>query len=258
MRNSKKSSDTLVSIVVPVFNAELFIEEAIKTVRDQTHTNWELLLVDDSSEDKSVELIEEAAKKDGRIKLFKMTENSGAALARNKGIREASGRFIAFLDADDLWTNEKLEEQLAFMQENGHSFIFSDYEFADQYGVSTGKRVNVPSHITYSKALKNPIIWTSTVIIDTQAIPKKSIYMPNIRRGQDAATWWRILRERGNAHGMNTVTAYYRRTSNSLSANKFKAVQRTWYLYRKVEHLNITLSVYNFIWYAYNASRKRI
>lgn len=248
----------LVSIVVPVYNAEGFLSDMIDSVRSQTYDNWELLLVNDCSTDGSDTLIKSYRKDDERIKLIRMKQNSGAALSRNAGTKEAKGRYLAFLDADDTWVKSKLEEQVAFMLEHGHAFTFTGYEFADEYGKSTGKRVSVPPSITYEQALKNHIIWTSTVMIDLGQVHKEVCLMPNVRRGQDAATWWQILRTTGKAYGINTTLSYYRRTNSSLSANKLKAMKRTWYLFTEVEKLSFAQSAYNFIWYGYNAVKKRV
>ena len=123
--NKTINNSFLVSIVVPVYNAEKFLKDTIKTVTNQTYENWELLLVDDCSTDKSVKIIMEYQQKDKRIKLFLNSKNSGAAISRNKGIEESRGRYIAFLDADDLWEPKKLEKQVAFMQEKDCAFSFT-------------------------------------------------------------------------------------------------------------------------------------
>ncbi len=250
----------LVSIVTPVYNAESFIDETIKTVKMQTYQNWELLLIDDCSTDDSISIIKESQKHDSRIKLLKQKTNAGAAKARNAGTAASKGRFVAFLDADDLWEKNKLEMQVnAALQPSSSGFIFSSYRFADENGVAVADAVNVPKSIDYYHSLKNHIIWTSTVLIDVEKIPKELCYMPDVRRGQDAATWWQILRTTGiKAEGIQETLALYRRTNSSLSANKIKAVKRTWFLYRSVEKLNIFQSSYNFCFYAFNAVRKRV
>lgn len=254
----KKQPDILVSIVTPVYKAEQFIRETIKTVQDQTYDNWELLLIDDCSPDNSVAIIKELQKADKRIKLFQLNENSGAAIARNKGIDEAKGRYIAFLDADDLWHPEKLAKQVAFMQENDSAFSFTGYEFADADGQPNGKKVYVPATISYKQALKNTTIWTTTVVFDLEKLTKTTISMPNIKRGQDTATWWKVLKEIDHADGIKRILAYYRRTNNSLSANKLTALKRSWNLYRNVEGFGRVRSAYNFSWYVYNAVRRRV
>lgn len=253
------ATSPLVSIVTPVFNAERFIQDTIASVQAQTYENWELLLVDDQSSDKSVELIKQAQKNDARIKLIAMPQNGGAAKARNKGTETATGRYVAFLDADDLWEPKKLEVQVAFAQEGDHAFIYSSYQFANSNGDATGAPVAVPASINYTQALKNHIIWTSTVLLDTEKIPKDLMMMPNVRRGQDAATWWQILRTTGiNAYGIQKSLARYRRTEDTLSANKLKAMKRTWFLLYRVEKLGLVKSAYNFCWYAVNAVKKRV
>lgn len=246
----------LVSIVVPVYNAEKFLEDTIKTVQAQTYENWELILVNDCSTDNSKKIAKPFLS--SKIKWFDMEKNSGAALTRNRGIKEAKGRYICFLDADDLWKKEKLEKQVEFMKQKDCEFSFTGYEFADENGIPNGKKVFIPKKISYKQALKNTTIWTSTVMFDINKLKKDDIYMPNIRRGQDTATWWKVLKKIDCAHGLNEILSYYRRTNESLSANKIKALKRTWNLYRKVEKLNLFYSIYNFIWYCFNAVRRRI
>lgn len=248
----------LVSIITPVYNAEAFVKDTIETVRAQTYDNWELLLVNDCSGDNSKKIIEQYEKKDKRIKLINLEVNSGSAIARNKAIEKSKGRYIAFLDADDLWVKKKLEKQIAFMRENKSAFIYSNYEFADENGKPNGKIVVVPKTINYNQALRNLIIWTSTVMIDTSLIKRDSVRMPNVKRGQDMATWWALLKQVNHADGMQEVTAYYRRYANSLSANKIKALQRTWVLYRQIEKMNLAKSICCFIPYVFNAIKKRI
>ena len=248
----------LVSIIVPVYNAERFLEDTINTVLNQTYKNWELILVDDCSTDKSVDIINKYSKKDKRVKLFKNKVNSKAAVSRNNGIKESSGRYLCFLDADDLWDKQKLEKQVNFMKNNDCEFSFTGYEFADKDGNPNGKKVFIPNKINYKQALKNTTIWTSTVMFDMKKLSKKDIYMPNVARGQDSATWWKVLKKIGYAYGINEILSFYRRTEGSLSSNKITALKRTWNLYRNVEHLNIFSSSYNFCWYCFNALKRRI
>lgn len=247
----------LVSIIVPVFNAEKFIIDTINTVKNQTYKNWELIFIDDCSIDNSVNIIKKY-KRDKRIKLVLNKKNSGAAITRNKGIKEAKGRYICFLDADDLWDNKKLEKQVKFMCKNDCEFSFTGYEFTDYNGVSKGKKVYVPNKINYKQALKNTTIWTSTVMFDMNKLKKEDIYMPNVRRGQDTATWWKVLKKIDYAYGLNEILSFYRRSNQTLSSNKLVALKRTWNLYRNVEHLNIFYSFYNFVFYCINALKRRI
>lgn len=252
-----KADGDLVSVIIPVYNSEKFIKETIKTVQNQTYKNYELIVVNDCSTDNSKKIIEEEIKKDNKIKLINLKENSGVAIARNTGIDNAKGKYIAFLDADDLWEKEKLEKQIEFMSKNEYEFTFTGYEFADENGKGNGKIVHVPSKINYKQALKNTIIWTSTVVICMNKLSKKDIYMPNVK-SEDTATWWRILKKIEYAYGLDIKLSFYRRTKGTLSSNKFKAIKRIWKLYRKVEKFSVIYSAYNFIFYALNTVRKRI
>ena len=144
------------------------------------------------------------------------------------------------------------------MKKNKCEFSFTGYEFADADGKPIGKKVFVPKKISYKQALKNTTIWTSTVMFNMNKLSKDDIYMPNVRRGQDTATWWKILKKIDYAYGLNEILSYYRRTDESLSANKITALKRTWNLYRNVEKLGLISSCYNFCWYCFNAVRRRI
>lgn len=253
----KIEKENLISIIIPVYNAEKFIEDTINTVLHQTYKNWELILINDKSTDKSVDIIEKYLQKDERIKLINLEMNSGVAMARNTGIDNATGGYIAFLDADDLWEKEKLNKQINFMKQKKCEFCFTGYEFADENGIGNGKKVKVPETINYKQALKNTTIWTSTVMLDMAKLSKELIKMPNIK-SEDTATWWKILKNGYIAYGLNETLSYYRRTVGTLSANKFKAIQRIWYLYRKVEKLNVFVSCYCFVLYAFRAIKRRI
>lgn len=247
----------LVSIIVPIYNAERFLNETIDTIENQTYTDWELILVNDCSKDKSLEIIEKRIKKNSNIKVVNLEKNLGVANARNKGIDVARGNFICFIDADDLWKKEKLEKQIEFMKKMECAFSFTGYEFANEKGIGNGKVVKVPQKMKYKDALKNTIIFTSTVMFNMEKISKEEIKMEKVK-SEDTATWWRILRNSYIAYGLNENLTYYRRTYGSLSSNKLEAIKRIWFLYRKVEKLNIIFSIYNFCFYAVNAVRRRI
>ena len=249
----------MISIVTPVYNAAAFIQQTIEMVQAQTYTDWELLLVDDGSKDESVTVIENYLKEnpDNRIRLINKGVNEGAALTRNRGIKEAKGRYIAFLDADDVWLAHKLETQMEYMKKNDAGFVFSAYEFGDEEAIGTGRIVHVPQTLTYKKALSRTVIFTTTVLLDTQKVAKELIYMPNVP-SEDSATWWQILRAGHVAYGLNQVLAIYRRPAKSLSSNKFKAIQRIWYLYRNVEKLSLIQSCTAFVGWAYRATVRRI
>jgi teichuronic acid biosynthesis glycosyltransferase TuaG len=252
-----KEVNDLVSIIVPVYNAERFIKETIQTVLNQTYENWELLLVNDRSTDGSAKLINSCIAKDKRIKLLENKVNTGTAITRNKGIGAAKGRYIAFLDADDQWLSTKLEKQVSFMHKMDCEFSFTSYEYADENCAPNGRIAKVPTSITHKQAMKNTTIFTSTVMFDMNKLSKDDIHMPNVKY-EDSACWWKVLKKIGIAYGIQEVLTYYRRTSGTYSANKFKAVGMTWNLYRNVEKLDFFRSAYYLSHYAYNATMRRI
>ena len=253
--------EEMVSIIVPVYRAQAYIAETIAMVRKQTYHNWELILVDDASPDDSAKLIQkmidEKSTETEHIRLIRKEKNEGAAKARNTGIALAQGRYIAFLDADDIWFSDKLEKELAFMKQKHAGFVFTAYEFGDGNAKGTGKIVTVPEQLTYREALSRTIIFTTTVIFDTKVIPKELIRMPEVE-SEDTATWWKILRAGYIAYGLNEVLAIYRRPVKSLSSNKFIAMKRIWNLYRKEEKLTLPDSIICFCLWAIRATLRRI
>lgn len=248
--------DALVSIITPVYNAEKFIRETIESVQNQTYTNWEMLLINDCSTDSSAEIIKEKAAEDSRIKYIELDKNSGAAITRNTGISKAQGRYIAFLDSDDIWKSDKLDKQLALIKEKDIGFCFTSYRYVMQDGVPTNKVARAPEKIDYNGLLKNTIIGCSTVLIDREVMG--DFRMTNVRRGQDTATWLQLLKRTEYAYGIYEDLVWYRVVDGSLSHNKWNAIKRTWNTYRNVEHLSLPKAMYVFVFYAYNALRKRI
>ena len=257
MINSFDAYKGLISIVVPVYNAAAFLKETIACVQAQRYSDWELLLVDDCSKDNSCDVILNAAKLDQRVRLIRQEKNQGTAAARNRGILEARGRFLCFLDADDLWETDKLDQELMFLLEKGASFVFTGYEFADENGIGLGRIVHVPQTITYKQALKNTTIFTSTVMIDRSLIPDEDIVMPQIA-SEDTATWWRILKKHGKGYGLDQNLVKYRRSAATLSSNKAVAVKRIWNLYRRQEGLSLWKSFYCMGFLAVRAVCRRI
>lgn len=256
MKEEMNYIDDLVSIITPVYNAERFIEKTIKSVQAQTYTNWEMILVDDLSCDNSQTIIKRIQEKDSRIKYIKLKENSGAAVARNTAIEEAKGRYIAFLDSDDLWKSNKLEKQIDFMKSNNYGFTFTSYELISEDGTKLNKVVNVPDKINYDGLLKNTIIGCLSVIIDRKLVG--DFRMPLIRKGQDTATWLKILKNYKYAYGINENLADYRLVQGSISSDKIGALKRTWNTYRNVENLGLIKSCYVFSCYIVNAVKKRM
>ncbi|HEL1586658.1 TPA: glycosyltransferase family 2 protein [Streptococcus suis] len=248
----------LVSVIIPMYNAEKFIQETLHSVLAQTYPAFEVIVVDDRSNDDSVLLVEAMIETESRIRFLQNKVNAGVAVARNAGVAAARGRFISFLDADDLWLPNKLAKQVDFMLQQGHAFTFSSYQFADENGRPIKSPVHVPSKISYQEALRNHTIWTSTVMLDLEQLTKSQIEMPNVRKGQDTATWWKVLKVTGHAYSIDEVLSLYRRTPASLSANKFAAIKRTWNLFRNVEGLTLGQTILPFWGYAFHAIKRRI
>ncbi len=251
-----KWEEDLISIVVPVYNAEKYVEEAIRCVLGQTAQNWELILVDDGSTDGSLEILKKY--EGGKIRVFQMGKNQGQAAARNFGRGQARGRYLAYQDADDLWSSEKLERQFRFLKEKGCAFAFTGYEFAGEDGARNGKVVHVPAKIGYKQALKNTTISTITVMFDREKIPERLLAMPSGVRGEDSATWWQILRAGYTAYGLDEPLSVYRRHAQSHSGNKWKVVWGTYRMYRECERLSVAASWYYFVCYLFHAVRRRL
>ena len=248
--------DGLVSIITPVYNAEEFIVQTIESVQAQTYSDWELLLIDACSTDSSAELIKSFTDNDNRIRYVKLNKNSGAAVTRNTGLAMAKGRYIAFLDSDDIWKAQKLEKQMELIKEKDIGFVFTSYRYVMQDGSPMSKVARAPEKIDYNGLLKNTIIGCSTVLIDKKLIG--DFRMANVRRGQDTATWLQLLKKTDYAYGIYDDLVWYRVVSGSLSDNKFTAIKRTWNTYRNVEHLSLPKAMYVFVFYAYNAVKKRL
>lgn len=251
--------EELISIIVPVYQANRFIRETMDCVLAQTYPDWELLLIEDGSTDGTPETIRSYCEEKGenRIRLICQPVNGGAARARNRGLEEAKGRYIAYLDADDLWVPEKLEKELAFLKEKQAAFVFTGYEFADENGRGTGKIVQVPETLSYKQALGNTTIFTTTVMFDTARIDKTLLQMPEIK-SEDTALWWKVLRNGYTAYGLNENLAKYRRAGKSLSSNKIEALRRIWNLYRRAERMSVVKSSWYFCFWAFRAVRRRL
>lgn len=239
-----------VSVIIPTYNSSKYIIECINSVINQTYKNLEIIIVDDKSTDNTIDIIKNI--NDSRIKLIELSINSGVSVARNKGIDESTGDYICFLDSDDYWKLKKIEKQINFIKDK--TFIYGEYEYLKN---NKKHKVKVPKTITYKEALKNTTIFTSTVMFNMKYLKKEDIYMPNIRRGQDTACWWKVLKKVGIAYGMQEVLSIYRVGNNSLSSNKIKALKRTWNIY-KYENLPIIKRIYCFMWYMINAVKRRI
>lgn len=243
-----------VSVIIPTFDSERFIAEALESVCAQSYSNWEAIVIDDCSSDKTAQIVAKLGKRDSRIRLVRAHENGGAAVARNLGIRKASGDYIAFLDSDDTWEPTKLERQIAFMRKKGASFSFTAYKIVNELGVFSERVVDVdtPMIVNYRDMLmKRATLGCSTVILDRRKIP--TIEMPLIRTGQDYGLWLKILKSGEEAFCLKETLTSYRIVKGSISSNKFKKARRQWEIYRQLEGLGIFDSLYYFANYANRA-----
>jgi len=215
-----------------MFNSEAFIAETIESIIEQSYTNWELLLIDDRSTDKTVELVKTFMTKCPNIKLLVNETNSGAAISRNKGIMEAKGEYLAFLDADDLWKPNKLEKQLAFMQAENCEVCYASYEQMDEEGKPLNKLIKALPVLSYDKYLKSNYIGNLTGMYNAKALGK--ITSPNLRKRQDWLLWLAAIEKSGKpAKGIEESLAYYRVRKNSMSANKLNLLKYNYAVYRK-------------------------
>lgn len=238
--------DGLVSVIMPTYNCGSFIAESIESVIAQTYTNWELVITDDCSADNTAEVVSAYMAKDDRIKYFRLEKNAGPAGARNRSIEEAKGDYIAFLDSDDLWTPDKLEKQLAFMNANGINFCCTAYGRIDEAGAPLEKVSHPLRRADYNTVLyrSNPC-GNSTVIFNAAAIGK--FFVPDIRKRNDFALWLQVLKKEKYVYGFDEILCKYRIRSGSVSSNKLSLLKYHWFLYRKIEKLSIPKSIFALI-----------
>ena len=245
----KELKKPLVSVITPAYNAEAFIAETIESVMNQTYANWEMIIVDDRSSDKTMDIIHEYAAQDDRIKVHQLVENSGSAVARNTAMDLAQGKFFAFLDSDDQWLPEKLAIQVAFMQENGVAFSFTKYVRMTEDGKLTKAVSKAPKKVGYTQLMKHCVIGCLTVMVDREKIGEER--MVNIRTRQDYVFWLTLTKKGFDAYGLPEVLAKYRLVENSISSNKFKAAKQNWYVYYHIEKQGLIKSLWYFTNYAF-------
>lgn len=235
----------LVSVITPTFNCGAYILETIRSVQAQTFDNWEMIIVDDCSTDDTKEIVGQACEKDPRIKYVRLKTNSGAAVARTEAMKLAKGNYMAFLDSDDLWKPEKLERQLAFMEENRYPFTATAYEKIDESGRKLNKIVNVIDRTGYNRLLLDCPIGNSTVMYDVDKMGKFEV--PNIKKRNDDALWLKMLKQEKYIYGLHEVLMEYRVRPNSISSNKLSLVKYHWKLYRQIEHLSVLRSAFHIV-----------
>ena len=248
------SKESLVSIIMPLYNCETFVEDAIQSILEQTYQNWELIIVDDMSTDNSYSVVEEYIRGEVRIKLHKMAENSGVAAARNYAIELAEGTFIAFLDSDDLWLPTKLVKQIEAMEMENILLSYGSYILIDENGNSRGI-FKAKNKVSYEDMLKTSEIGTLTMMYNADDLGK--YYFLEVGH-EDYVMKLQVLKKVEFAKGISEPLAKYRVLNNSLSSNKFIAARWQWKIYREIENLSFLKSIYYFTIYTYIGLKKYI
>lgn len=243
----------LVSIIMPAYNSEKYIEEAINSVINQTYKNWELIIVDDNSIDDTRMIVKRIAEKDVRINYIKLNINSGAAVARNTAINNSHGKYIAFLDSDDRWYPKKLERQLSFMVQNNYAFTCTMYDKINKKSERIQKVVPVYPKLGYKGILKHNL-GNSTVIYNSEILGKQTI--PNIKKRNDYVMWLQIIKDSNYLYGLDSILSSHRIRPSSLSQDKISLVKYHWKVYREIEKLSIIKSSYLVFYWIYKTIRK--
>ena len=233
----------LVSIVMPSYNTANYIEASIESVRHQTYENWELIIVDDCSTDNTDEVVRPFLT-DGRIRYLKNEQNSGAAISRNRALREAKGKWIAFLDSDDLWLPEKLEKQVTFMEQNGYHFSYTNYEEINMAGEKTGVRVTGPKRITKTGMFNYCWPGCLTVMYDAEAVGL--IQIADIKKNNDYAMWLKVCKK-AHCYLLDECLGKYRKgRAGSISTHSIKTMIEWHYkLFREAEKQGTVRSIVN-------------
>lgn len=230
---------------MPCYNCEKYIDKAIESVKNQTYNQWELLIIDDLSTDKSLQIVDEYAKGNVNIDVIRLSKNGGAAYARNVGIKRSKGEFIAFLDADDVWTPEKLEYQINYMVTKKRNITCTSYGKIDENGIPNGIVIEAKEKVDYDRVLFDCPVGNSTVIYNAGVLGK--IEIPNIRKRNDDALWLKMLKIEKYIYGIDKILCYYRVREKSLSYNKLNLIKYHWKLYREVERLGVLRSLKHII-----------
>lgn len=242
----------IISIITPAYNAENYISQTIESVQNQSFKDWELIIVDDCSKDYTSVLVKEFENKDPRIRMIKAPQNGGVAKARNLGLEQARGDFIAFVDSDDLWEPEKLEKQLAFMKEKGCVLSYTDFQKFNTTDGSLGKVMKCPKRMRANDILKNTAIGCLTVMVDKKQAGE--FRMPPLNHTEDNCTWYHILKKTNQAaYNVGEVLSLYRDGNASMTKNKGKSAKQQWYTYRGYFKFSTIKSAYYFTCYAINA-----
>lgn len=249
-----KEKKPLVSVIIPVYNAENFIRQTLDSVISQTYKNIEIICVNDCSTDKSLEILNEYVKNDNRIKVYSNEINSRVAKTRNHAVLHATGEYLAFCDADDIWRKEKIEKQIAFMQKENCDLCYTAINFIDNDGKDIGKQFYVPEEVNYKKLLKQNVITMSSAVVKKELFDKHPMHNDELH--EDFILWLEILKhENAVAKGLNEILVDYRFTLGSKSRNKLKSMKMTYKTY-KLMKLNFFTAHFNLACYIIRSLKK--
>lgn len=220
----------LISIIMAAYNAELTIEQAVNSVLSQTYKNFELLIIDDCSEDKTLSIAEKFCEKDKRVRVIRNIKNSGVSYTRRHGLEETKGSWVAVLDSDDAWTPDKLEKQILLQTETGADLLYTGSAFMDQNGAPLDWYLHAPAKIGYRQLLKQNLISNSSALVRKELYEKYYVSNDNIH--EDFAIWLKILKSGKYAYGVDEPLLIYRLSKSSKSGNKFRSAKMNWNTYR--------------------------
>lgn len=240
--------EPLVSIVTASYNSEKTIAETIRSVIRQNYGNWEMIIVDDGSTDRSVGLIENIIKSEGRVRLIKNSENMGTARSRNRGLEEAGGKYITFIDSDDIWLEHFLSSTISLMEKEHYPFVFSSYQRISEDGKKSYGNFIVPDKVDYSMLLRTNYIPCLTAVYNSEVLGKR-YFNTSIPTFEDYLYWLNILEEGYTAHGQKEVLAQYRVRKGSVSRNKRAGCKHIWAIHKKIKKIPFCRRVYLIICY---------
>lgn len=246
--------DKLVSIIMPNYNCQKYVAEAMDSVINQTYKSWELIIVDDGSDDSSIKIIEKYREQDARIQLIQLGKNSGATIARNKGIQQAKGDLMAFIDSDDVWMKDRLEKTVLFLLSNDYDFVYSSYKRCDESLRPLLPDYIVTDALTFNDLLYHNPISTPTVLINIARLGK--FYQPDTYKREDYTLWLSILKKVPQAHGIQEPLMIYRIRKNSLSRNKIEIAKAQYDVYKNYLGMNRWKSFYYLLHWIFNGLKK--
>ena len=236
-------SASLISVVIPFYNTGKSLKKLLAKILSGDFRDIEVICIDDCSTDNTKEIVDQYAKDDARIKYHCLEKNSGAAVARTKAMELAQGSYMAFCDSDDVWTENKLDRQISWMQKNGYYFSCTTYDQIDEEDNSLEKVIKAPKKISYDRQLLDAPIGNSTVVYDVEAMGKFKV--PDIRKRNDDALWFQMYKVEKYCYGLDEILAHYRIRKGSISSNKVQLIKYHWKLYREICHLSVIRSVFH-------------